>query len=150
MMDQDELAAIVADTCSGGPRPTYRSPQREQARPTHARFTAISVRELAMRMMVSLLLALPLSGCLSDQEQHLAQCRSSVSRAQKPLGPSTAFSDEIVQIETCMRTAGYEPDRTDEQCLRLGEIAATLTGRCYQPTNLVGWLARKIEIAWSG
>jgi len=95
-----------------------------------------------IRLQIGLvLLPVLLAGCLKDQEQAVSQCRS-------PRASAHASSESI--SEDCMKTAGFEPDLTRDECRATAENVAGLPARCYQPTSFFGWLARKTEIAWGG
>jgi hypothetical protein len=94
-----------------------------------------------------MLLPVLFAGCLKDQEQAVAQCRSP---RHSGLASSESISEDNSRMELCMTTAGYEPDRTRDDCQTMAENVAGLTARCYQPTSFFGWLARKAELAWSG
>jgi hypothetical protein len=100
------------------------------------------------RLQIGLVLALlSLAGCLRDQEQAVAQCRSARPSA---LTSSTSISDDNSQIELCMKAAGYEPDRTQEDCRAMDGSVAGLTARCYEPASFFGWLTWKTELVWNG
>ena len=101
-----------------------------------------------IRLQIGLvLLPVLLAGCLKDQEQAVSQCRSPRASAH---ASSESISEDNSRMELCMKTAGFEPDLTRDECRATAENVAGLPARCYQPTSFFGWLARKTEIAWGG
>src|SRR5438132_8039635 len=116
----------------------------------------------------SLLLAMPLAGCFSDQEAQMAKCQYEVQRAFPNENFSLIVSSIVTRggnldpttdaleismlrlVEACMKGNGYEwlPGRDlHPRCNSVSRLAGPLSAFCYRPTG--GPLTYRLELWWT-
>lgn len=89
-----------------------------------------------------LLLPLTLAGCLEDQQQQVAQCTLSASRAHPGAKPPYDYNGVMENdVRLCMRAAGYEANNLGA---KMCQPDIYLNSYCYLPT---GWVAGLIVSA---
>jgi hypothetical protein len=108
-------------------------------------------KSIAMKFMqkvaVTTLLAMPLSGCLQDQEIQISKCRIIARRAApEELGDTILIRKHAEYMNACMRAAGYESDISPEYC-QPGNPPLGHNPYCYSPAAKIAYVILKIEIA---
>lgn len=96
-----------------------------------------------------LLLALPLLGCMADQQQQLAKC---ISEAEQEYNEGTWVLDDTRQkyVWLCMAANGYRLNRLQNACSAdLPATEAMLYGQCYQPIGKTSAWLQRLEATFS-
>lgn len=95
---------------------------------------------------LNLLLAVALTGCLSDQKREAARC----SLAGESLRPNIANHDIVSyaawnqHMTHCMREAGYEFSWADVLCEP--QLDSAENPYCYEPISWVGRMSLRLEL----
>ena len=96
-----------------------------------------------------LLLALPLSGCMTDQQQRLAKC---ISEAEQEYKDGTWVLDDLRQkyVWLCMAANGYRFNRLQSTCAAdMPATEAVLYAQCYQPIGKASSWLQRLEVAFN-
>src|SRR5262249_36592664 len=102
-----------------------------------------------MKRCLIFLLALPLLGCVADQQRHLAGC---ISEAEREYPQDAWLMTETRQsfVWFCMAAHGYRRGRQQAACseVLLPTDTAVLYAQCYRPTGRLSLLSYRIETAF--
>jgi hypothetical protein len=101
-----------------------------------------------MRYSLVLLLALPLLGCVADQQRQLADC---ISDAEREYPEDTwVFDDARRYVWLCMAAYGYRLSVRQPACVSVsGGSDAVLYAQCYRPVALASSVLHKFETAFT-
>jgi hypothetical protein len=87
-----------------------------------------------VKRIASILLALPVAGCFSDQQRQVAACELEAMRLYRGEQLATSAGRMGVYITKCMQAHGYEQDTLQPACRTSFEMEAD--PYCYVP---IGW-----------
>jgi hypothetical protein len=88
----------------------------------------------------TVVLLLPLGGCVADQQQQVASCKIDAMRLYPDKSPFVSYTIEEY-VTRCMETHGYKYYPTPHACVALSRD----DGRCYVPTSWLGRLIYRLE-----
>ena len=96
-----------------------------------------------MRREFVLLTALTLGGCLPDQAEHMAACRTQADRFYQTYKAADLDEPSSQYIIACMAVKGYDFTILPADCDGRRPLPTKAT--CYRPNSWQGWIVDQIR-----